>query len=379
VITTDITLRDYRNWPALTLQPHPRLNVIVGANAQGKSNLLEALYALVTTRPYRALKDVEVIRFQAEVAHVSAGLAGGGRSVHCAIAWEKLNGSDRTRKVVQINQQPVHRLVDVFGVARMVLFAPQDLELMNGGPETRRRFLDVLLSQLQPAYLHALHVYQKVLAERNRWLRAAAVSGHADAGLREAYNEQMVRCGSELIVRRARAIDVLGPLLERIYHHLSGARETVRLLYLCSTPPRGDEDVAAALSRALASRAHEELARGTTVCGPHRDDLGILLNGHPIRSFGSQGQQRSMAVALRLAEGEMLEREGGEPPVLLLDDCLSEIDESRQQALWEYLAERQQVFLTTCNWQPRALPVDGTTFLVADGQAREHESIQCCA
>ena len=394
MVITEVTLNNYRNWTRLFLEPHSRLNVLTGSNAQGKSNLLEALYTLVTTRPYRALRDVEVIRFGEGFAHVHAAMTGGGRNVSCEILWQKdadTRGSPhppdytgvRVRKEIRLNRQPVQRLVDVFGVARMVLFAPRDLELVTGPPEFRRRYLDILLSQLHPSHLYALGQYQKVVTERNRYLRQQASesrpgSATERAAMSYALDDQLIRWGSELMERRSLSLEKLSPILEKLYRTLGGKTETIRLRYLPSARGEPGETCKEALSRHIRIRAREELARGLTLVGPHRDDLEIILNGHPMRLFGSQGQLRSMALAMRLAEGEMLEREGGEAPVLLLDDCLSEMDPSRQAALWNYLGEREQIFLTTCQWPERVpLPVEGTLYRVADNCVIRSEESRC--
>lgn len=381
----EVTLNNYRSWARLSMRTHARLNLLSGPNAQGKSNLLEALYALVTTRPYRAQKDVEVVRFGEEFAHVHADLEAGGRQVSCEIAWQKGVGASRPRKEIKINRQPVQRLVDVFGLARLVLFTPRDLDLVQASPEFRRRYLDVLLCQIYPAHLYALGQYQKVLSERNRWLRSLAASPasrHAasDDALHEAWTEQLVRWGADLVDRRRAALQRLTPHLERIYRTLSGQVDSISLRYVPSVIPEPGETTADALARNLHGHAREERARGLTLFGPHRDDIAIALDGRSMRLYGSQGQMRCTALAMRLAEGEMLQRETEEAPVLLLDDCLSEIDRRRQDALWEYLEGREQVFLTTSTWEAdRALPFDGAYYRVAEGRIVPRETDRCIA
>lgn len=372
---TTVTLNNYRNWARLTLTPHARLNLVSGPNAQGKSNLLEALYALVTTRPYRAARDLEVIRFGEDFAHVHATLHSESREVSCEIAWQRAQAGGRHRKEIKVNRQPVQRLMDVFGLARMVLFTPRDLQLVQGAPEFRRQFLDIMLCQLHPAHLYALSQYQKVLAERNRWLRTLAASGGTsraaaqDASMHEVWTEQLVRWGTDLSDRRRASLERLAPKLERVYAQLCGKTDHLGLRYLPGVAPEPGESTAEALARAYRNGARDERARGVTLFGPHRDDIAILLDGRAMKLYGSQGQTRSTAIALRLAEAEMLERDGGHAPVLLLDDCLSEIDERRQVALWEYLSMRGQVFLTTSGWDSsRALPFDGTVWHTKAGR-----------
>ena len=377
VVLTEITLNHYRSWARLLLAPDARLNLLAGPNAQGKSNLLEALYALVTTRPYRALKDTEVIRFGEDYAHVYAAFTSQQRHLTCEIAWQKGRLNGRPRKEVKVNRQPVDRLMDVFGLARMVLFTPRDLDLIQGSPDYRRRYLDILLCHLHPTHLYALSQYQRVLNERNRWLRTASSdTGRPSAEvatMHEVLGEQLVRWGADIMERRTAVLGRLVPVLERIYRQMGGHDDKVSLRYLPSVKPEPGERVADALDRTLRSHAREEMLRGSTLFGPHRDDLAVLLDGRPVRHYGSQGQTRTCALSMRLAEGELLEKEVGEAPVLLLDDCLSEIDPRRQDALWSYLAQRQQVFLTTTSWTQR-LPIPGTLFDVQGGRINAVDS-----
>ncbi len=371
MIATQVTLNNYRNWARLSITPHERLNLVTGPNAQGKSNLLEALYALVTTRPYRANRELDVIRFGESFAHVHADFAAAGREVSCEVAWQRA-AEGRMRKEVRLNRQPVPRLVDIFGVARIVLFAPRDLELVTGGPEARRRWVDIVLSQLHPTHLHALTRYRTVLAERGRILRTLAAGGSVDPALREALDEQLVTWGATIVERRTGTLQKFGELLEKRYRQLSGGRESIRLRYVSSAPCLSGESTAAAILRCINKRFRDEVERGASLFGPHRDDIDVLLDRHALRHFGSQGQIRSLSLAMRLAEAEMLTLDGGEPPLLLLDDCLSEMDSMRQDALWSYLSTCGQVFLTTSIWpHDQALPFTGRVFRVWEGTVQE--------
>jgi DNA replication and repair protein RecF len=377
VTITEITLNQYRSWARLSFVPDARLNLLVGANAQGKSNLLEALYTLVTTRPYRAAKDAEAIRFGEDYAHVHVAFTAAGRQLTCELAWQKGRLEGRQRKEIRVNRHPVERLLDVFGLARMVLFTPRDLDLIQGSPDYRRRYLDILLCQLHPAHLYALNQYHRVLQERNRWLRsvmgAEARLTPEMAAMYDALTEQLVRWGADIMERRHGVLARLVPLLERTYRQVGGHADKVSLRYVGSVAVEPGERMAEALHRVLRERLREERARGATLYGPHRDDLAVLIDGRPVRHFGSQGQIRTCALAMRLAEGELLEADWKEPPVFLLDDCLSEIDPQRQDALWAYLARRQQVFLTTTSWD-RALPIPGALFAVEGGQVKPRMS-----
>jgi DNA replication and repair protein RecF len=320
-----IQVSEFRNYRALSWNPAARLNVLVGANAQGKTNLLEAIGFLLTGRSFRTARLAEVPRWETEEG---AAVRGELRRTHVA----------RTlRRVIQKGADGAWRGAgDDCPWARAIAFGWQDLEIINGGPAARRAFLDGFAARLQPSHRAALVRYRQVLDRRNRLLQqrlpaAALVSRLAP------WDEQLVAVGGELVDRRRMAVAALQTELARVHSALAPGRPKVEVRYV------GAADLAAALAR----RRAEEIRRAQTVVGPHRDDLTIELDGVDARTFGSRGQQRLLALALRLAEVLPVTEAAGTPPVLLLDDALSELDAGARDGVLREVEGAEQVFLTT--------------------------------
>ena len=347
-----IELVEFRNYRALRYSPSSRLNVLVGANAQGKTNLLEALGVLLTGRSFRTSRLAEIPHWGAE----SASLAGellrteGGRTVRRAIRRR----DDGTWQASG----------EGCPWARAIAFGWQDLEIVNGAPAARRNFIDGFAARLYPSHVAALVRYRHVLARRNRLLQERPV----DAGLATRlapWDAQVVSVGLELIDRRRRAVAALQGELARVYPTLSGEREKVEIRYRSSL---GEATEAAAFEAALEWHRAQEIRRGQTLVGPHRDDLAIEIDGADARAFGSRGQQRLLALALRLAEVLPVTEAAGTAPVLLLDDALSELDPRVRANVLREIVAAEQVFLTS----PDALSVgDVACWEVKGGGVRE--------
>jgi DNA replication and repair protein RecF len=327
-----VELSDFRNYRSLSLTPAPHLNVVSGLNAQGKTNLLEALGVLLLGRSFRGAKAAEMLGWNA----VSAFVGG------------ELRRGDMVRAV---RRAVVQRDDGSWGIggegcswARAIGFGWQDLAILTEGPQARRNFIDGFAGKLYAAHLSGLGRYRQIVARRNHLLQ----SGLAGSALREAltpWSQQLARVGLELVARRRSALEALQEEARVLYPTLAGAG-AVDLRYCGSIPvDAGEADVLAALD------AHfvEETRRGQTVVGPHRDDLLIEVDGRDLRLYGSRGQQRLMALALRLAEAGPVARAVGSAPVLLLDDALSELDPEVQGRVLEHVAGAGQVFLTTAD------------------------------
>ena len=346
-----LQLEHFRNYRTLTIEPGPGLNIFVGLNAQGKSNLLESLYLLATSKSSRAGKDTELIQFGASQTRIAADIL---RAKNSDIELE-LTLSMAEKKAARINGVKHTRLAEVIGQLNAVLFDSGDLEIIRGEPSIRRRFLDLEISQTSPRYVLALGSYRKALEQRNRLLRDLR-DGHAPASARQslpAWNESLTQHGARLIERRRLFLDRLALLAAETHSILSDGRDTLEVCYLPSFP-LGDLTEAAAIQarflEALASVSGEETARGTTVRGPQRDDITFLVNGQDCRLFGSQGQQRTVALSLKLAERRLIEELVGEPPLLLLDDVLSDLDDARRSLLFDLTAAAgSQTFLSCTN------------------------------
>ncbi|MDI6871670.1 MAG: DNA replication/repair protein RecF [Bacillota bacterium] len=367
-----LRLVNFRNYSEQEVAPGSRLNLLLGQNAQGKSNLLEAVYLLATGRSYRGAADAEMVRWGA------AGFAVRGRvqRAYGEVLLEVAYQVDQ-RKRVRVNGTDVRRLSELFGYLTAVIFSPEDLQLVKGGPAHRRRFLDLELAQIDPAYRQDLIDYQQVLVQRNNLLReGGAVSAASasrrlgprlDLGQLEVWDEQLVTLGARLHAKRARAVRALSRLAAEAHRRITAGRETLRLAYLAAAGPggrrveaegEGAESTPEAFRRRLAEELERvrplEARRGMTLLGPHRDDLLLAIDGAEARSFASQGQQRTAALALKLGELEFMREETGEYPLLLLDDVMSELDSGRRRFLLEAAGERAQVFVTATS--RRALP-----------------------
>ena len=353
---TRLELFDFRNYEHLRLEPGPGLNVLVGPNAQGKSNLLESLYALATTKSLRASRDSEMVRFGADACRIVADVQ---RETQGDVLLEMAVGAAGAvnlaeRKIVKVNGGRHAKISDLIGNLNAVLFSSVDLGIVRGEPEERRRFLNYEIAQVSPRYVLALAAYKRALEQRNRLLKDVRW-GHTDAASLDAWSAQIVEHGSRLIERRRAFLDKLAVHAAEVHGQLSNGAETLAVEYGASFPV-GDavtvEDVSARFTGALAGVRRDEIQRGTTLLGPQRDDLCFRAGADAeraidMKTFGSQGQQRTVALALRLAERRLIEEMVGEPPIVLLDDVLSDLDESRRAQILALALGGGQTFLTT--------------------------------
>jgi DNA replication and repair protein RecF len=337
-----LLLRDFRNYPSLSYRPSGRLNVLTGRNAQGKTNLLEGLGVLLTGRSFRTSRLADLPFWGASVATL------GGDLVHT-------EGTRTVRRTVQCLEDGTWQSAgDLCPWARVIVFGWQDLAILNGAPAERRNFVDGFAARLYPGHLPALVRYRQILARRNRLLQAPG----ADARL-APWDEQLAATGMELIGRRRRAVAALATEMARVYPALAGDRRKVGIAYRTSL---GEATEAAALLAALERRRAEEIRRGLTLVGPHRDDVVIELDGTDARAFGSRGEQRLLALALRLAEVLPVTEATGTAPVLLLDDALSELDSVVGGNVLREIENAEQVFLTS----PEPLAVNGAARWVVE-------------
>jgi DNA replication and repair protein RecF len=312
--------------------------VFIGANGQGKTNLLEAVAMLALSSSPRARREVELVGPVGPGSRIQAEVDSGALKVDLAISLDVEAG--RARRTIEIDGAR-KRAFDLPGRFRVTLFWPDDLGLVKGGPELRRRFLNQMLVQVQPGYARALAGLRRVLEQRNSLLKKIA-AGEGGDDMLEAWNIELVQLGSEIAQVRQKAVHEMGPEAARCHAQIA-AGERLEIEY--QGPP---ENLAEAVNNSLG----EDLRRGTTSVGPHRDDLKILLEGQEARSFASQGQQRTAVVSLKLAEAALIERRGGERPVLLLDDVLSELDGERRAALLGEVGGGGQVIITSVEAGP---------------------------
>jgi DNA replication and repair protein RecF len=333
-----LRLRNHRNYAELDLSPGPNVNVFIGANGQGKTNLLEAVAMLALSSSPRARRESELVGPVGPGSRIEAEVDSGALTRELAISLD-VEG-ERTRRVIEVDGAR-RRAFDLPGNFRVTLFWPDDLGLVKAGPELRRRFMNQMLVQVEPGYARALAGLRRVLEQRNSLLKKIAAGEGGEETL-DAWNEELVRVSTEIVDARAKATRELQPVAARCHRQIA-AGERLEIRYL--GPP---ENLAQAVQNSLA----EDLRRGSTSIGPHRDDLLVLLDGQEARSFASQGQQRTAVVSLKLAEAALLENRAGERPVLLLDDVLSELDGERRAALLNEVATGGQVVITSVEAGP---------------------------
>lgn len=339
-----LELEHFRNYTELSLAFHRSLNIFFGKNAQGKTNLLEAILFLALVRSPRTGRDAELVQWHQPWARVYGVVQ---RHARHEVKVEILL-YPRGRKVVRVNGVHRRRLAEVLGEVSVVLFSPQDVEMAQGEPSLRRRFLNMALCQTSAEYYLALNHYRRVLEQRNEVLRRAQAPGFQRDWLLP-WNEQLIHYASVLIHHRLQAVESLSLWARETHAHLSGGQEVLEVHYQPSVPLDGAstlEEIRHSLRSAMERLQEEELRRGNTLVGPHRDHLLLRVNGIELRTFGSQGQQRTAALSLKLAELRWLEQNLGETPLLLLDDVMSELDEERRRRVMDLTQNVEQIFIT---------------------------------
>ena len=344
MILTQLTLSNVRNYVSLEFAPEPGLNVFVGANAQGKSNLLEAIALLGTGKSFRTAREAEIVTSGLPSAALSgeARVAAGTVRLSCTLNL----GAAGLRKVYAVNGRGV-RYASYLGKLRVVTFVPAHLALVAGPPSARRSLVNAALAQESPAYYGALAGYQKFLAQKNALLRGSIAP---DETLLATYDERLVETGTSVMLARRAFVAALAERAKRVHHAWVGDREgDLEIGYAPDVPidtPTKD-GVASAFVERLAQKRVAEVARRTSLVGPHRDDVEFRLGGVSLAAYGSQGQQRTAVLALKVAEYGVLEQRAGEAPLLLLDDVLSELDPERQRAFLHGVGSFEQAFVTT--------------------------------
>ncbi|SDS81005.1 DNA replication and repair protein RecF [Paenibacillaceae bacterium GAS479] len=337
-----IALRNYRNYEQLELDTAHKVNLFIGPNAQGKTNLLESIFALALTKSHRTAKDRELIGWNGKDASIQGAVEKRYGNVTLDLTYSAQG------KKARINGLEQRKLSGFVGTLNVVMFAPEDLEIVKGTPGVRRRFLDMEIGQVQPGYLHTLQQYGKVLIQRNNYLKSAGPSG-IKPGLLEVWDMQLVEHGVKIMKKRQQFIEKLKTWAAAIHSGITAGGEELLVEYRPSFEigPAEDESVLfEQFMLKLTQVKDQEFRRGVTLAGPHRDDLAFFINGKEAQVYGSQGQQRTTALSLKLAEIELIHEEIGEYPLLLLDDVLSELDQHRQTQLIETFQGKVQTFIT---------------------------------
>ncbi len=326
-------LLNYRNYGQLHIDFHKGTNVLYGDNAQGKTNILEAVYVCCTTKSHKGSKDREIVKFGEEESHIKMIVRRDDVPYRIDMHLKK----NRT-KGIAVNGIPIKKASELFGIVNVIFFSPEDLNIIKNGPSERRKFIDLELCQLNKLYVYNLVQYNKVIAQRNKLLKDMDGTSSLKETL-DIWDIQLVKFGKEVIRLRTEFIRELNELIRGIHAHLSGEKEELSILY--------EPNVTEALfEEMLIKNRQQELRQRLTLTGPHRDDLNFIVNGTDIRKFGSQGQQRTAALSLKLAEIELVKRTVKDYPILLLDDVLSELDSKRQEHLLSGIGHIQT--LITC-------------------------------
>ena len=334
MIIKSLELADYRNYGSLDMKFDKGTNILYGANAQGKTNILEAIYLTATTKSHKGSKDREIVNFEKEEAHIRAYIEKDNVESRIDMHLRK-SGS----KGIAVDGQRIKKAGDLLGLCNVVFFSPEDLGIIKNGPAERRRFIDMELCQLDNIYLFNLNNYNKIVNQRNKLLKDIFFNPDLKETL-NIWDMQLVSYGSKIIERRRLFVDQLNEIILDIHKRLSGNRENLSIAY----EPNVEVDDFEKNMRY--SRDKDIKAKMTTV-GPHRDDFSIIVNGIDIRKYGSQGQQRTAALSLKLSEIELVKKIAKDNPILLLDDVLSELDSNRQNYLLNSIGDIQTIITCT--------------------------------
>ena len=334
MVIEKLNLCNYRNYETLDLNVDSKTNILYGDNAQGKTNILEAIYICSTTKSHRGGKDKEVIKFGCDDAHIKIYINKKNKEYRIDIHLKK-----NKSKGIAINGIPIKKASELFGIFNVVFFSPEDLNIIKNGPGERRRFLDLELCQLDKIYLTDLASYNHIVNQRNKLLKDLYVKPDLKGTL-EIWDMQMAEYGRRIIEKRQKFVEELNGIIQEIHRNLTGQAETLEIIYEPSC-------TAEELELVTARNRERDMRMKMTSAGPHRDDLCVRANGIDIRRYGSQGQQRTAALSLKLSEIYIVERKIKDTPILLLDDVLSELDSSRQNYLLESIHDIQTMITCT--------------------------------
>ena len=353
MIVRRLCFSNFRNLEAGEITADSGINVIYGDNAHGKTNLLEAVWMFSGAQSFRGAKDAECIRHGEKTAKLSLEFTAQGRQQTAEICFAE-------RKTAALNGVKLQSASELAGNLRAVVFSPAHLSLVKDGPAERRRFLDLAIGQLRPKYIKLIKRYARAVQQRNSVLKDARFHTQLFDML-EVYDGEIAALGANIAAYRASFINKLSECAAEMYGGISGGRERFSVEYTCSGGTDGGE-----MLRRLADARNDDIDAGFTTVGPHRDDLSIMINGVSARTFGSQGQQRSAVIALKMSEAEVIYEITDERPVILLDDVMSELDESRQDYILNHIADRQ-VFITCCDRAAVGMLKSGACFHTENG------------
>ncbi len=341
----DIKLKNYRNYDYADISFGKEVNVIYGNNAQGKTNILESIYLFTTGKSFRTNKNKEIIQFNNQYANLK-------------MSFENRNGyntgeiilSSDQKKRIKINDVPINKIGELMGFFNAVMFSPEDLNIIKEGPLQRRKFLDILISQLRPNYFYNLQQYIKILNQRNNLLKTIGIKRKLLDTL-SVWDEELIECGSRIIAGRVAFVKKLKDIAAIIHSNITQGAERLHIQYQTNIGIKEDienvSEIKSAFAKKLDSYRKREIEKGITYIGPHRDDMKLMINDHEVKHYGSQGQQRTVVLSLKMAEMELIKEDIGENPILLLDDIMSELDRNRQNYIMNSIVNNQVMITCT--------------------------------
>lgn len=341
-----LELKNYRNYESIDVTFENKVNVILGENAQGKTNIMESIYVLAMAKSHRTSNDKDLIRWDEEYAKIKGRIQKHNGPIPLELVLSK---KGKKAKCNHLEQQKLSQYV---GNMNVVMFAPEDLHLVKGSPQVRRRFIDMEIGQVSPVYLHDISLYQKILQQRNHYLKQLQTRKQKDQTMLDVLTEQFIEMAVKITKKRFEFVRMLESWAKPIHSGISRNLETLEILYKPSLEVSDDQEwskMVEIYERKFDQIREREIDRGVTLMGPHRDDLQFIVNDRDVQTFGSQGQQRTTALSVKLAEIELIHSEIKEYPILLLDDVLSELDDYRQSHLLNTIQGKVQTFVTTTN------------------------------
>ena len=352
-----LTLKDYRSYQNKTFEFSNKVNILVGKNAQGKTNVVEAIFFMIIGKSFKTSKEKEVVSWQAENGYIKGEFSKKYRDVEI----EMFFGKDR-KKTIKIDGISIHKMGELLGSANAVFFSPEELKLVKESPEERRRFINVVLSQTNKKYFYLLGRYEKVLASRNKLLKSTQDLQEIKDTI-DIWDRALAELSAKIYVERDNFIKELTPFAKKAHEYLSNGEEKLEMQYKSSFE---GEDYEGKMLKYLSKNLQKDFKLGYTSVGVHRDEIDIYLNGVEVKNFGSQGQQRTTALSLKLAELEFIKNRVGEYPILLLDDVFSELDANRRKKLLNFTSKTQTII--TCTEFEKPKDFDGKIFEIVKNQ-----------
>lgn len=363
MILKSLTLKNFKSYSAETFSFHDRFNLIIGENAQGKTNLLEAIHFLLSFKPFRQLRTEEVISFGANESRLKG-------EIESQAGFDEINILlDENHKTLKLNSKIVYRTSTVSGRYNLVTFLPTDIELVKGSPQIRRRYLDSVISSIEPSHYKDLKVYQRALNQRNAILTKSA---SLTSDKIEVWDEQLAEIGSQVISRRIDFINQIKPILNKVYKQTSGLDQEIGINYESTVDI--ESNIEQSFIKELKLKFEQDKNRFHTTVGPHRDKINFSISDKDASVYSSQGEAKNLALALKASEIEMINQLLGKTPILLLDDITSELDSSRKRFLFKLLQEfTGQIFITTTSIKEILYKGQIRAFHIKDGKVRQKD------